>query len=119
MNYIEEKRKFNRVEFQKTVKVFPVVPSRSGNIFEVQKKPIEAWVNDISEGGLRFEAADSFDPNFLLKLSLEIEEEKSVEVYGKIIWSRDSHCGVRFMLVDQELRKGIHAISKKKNSPSK
>jgi len=119
MNYIDEKRKFNRVEFQKTVQVFPVLPSRSGNIFEVQKKPIEAWVNDISEGGLRFEAADSFDPNFLLKLNLEMEEEKSVEVYGKIIWSRDSHCGVRFMLVDKELRKGIHAISKKKNSPSK
>jgi hypothetical protein len=118
MNYVDEKRKFNRFDFQKTVQVFPVLPSSSGNIFEVQKKPIEAWANDISEGGLRLEAADSFDPNFLLKLNLELVEDQSVEVYGKIIWSRDSHCGVRFMLVDKKLRKGIHAISAKKNSPS-
>jgi len=118
MNHIEEKRKFNRIQFQKTVQVFPVLPSRSGNIYEVQKKPIEAWVNDISEGGLRFEAADSFDPNFLLKLNLELAEENTVEVFGKIVWSRDSHCGVSFMLTDQKLRKGIRAISKKKNPPA-
>jgi len=118
MTYIEEKRKFNRFEFQKTVQIFPVLPSKSGNIFEVHKKPIEAWANDISEGGLRLEAADSFEPNFLLKLNLELEEDRSVEVYGKIIWSRDSHCGVRFMMVDKQLRKGILAIATKKNSPS-
>lgn len=109
-----EKRRYNRFEFQKSVQVFPVLPSKSGNIFEVQQNPLKVWANDISEGGLRLETSNSFNPNFLLKLNFEVEEEKLVEVFGKIIWTRDSHCGIRFMLADQEMRKGIRSFAKKK-----
>ncbi len=113
MNPAFEKRKHGRVEFQKSVQVFPVIPSRSGHIFEVQEKPVPAWANDISEGGLRLETSQAYDPNFLLKLNFEVEEDKAVEVFGKVIWTRDHHCGVRFMLVDQDMRKGIRALSPK------
>jgi hypothetical protein len=108
-----EKRKFDRYAFPKTVQAFPVLPSRSGNIFEVQKQSLEVAAHDISEGGLRLETDRSFDPQFLLKLSFEVVQERPVEVFGKIIWSSEGYHGVRFMLADQELKKGIRAIGKK------
>ena len=113
MNPAFEKRKHGRVEFQKSVQVFPVIPSRSGHIFEVQDKSVAAWANDISEGGLRLEISHSYDPNFLLKLNFEVGEDKAVEVFGKVIWARDHHCGIRFMIVDQDMRKGIRSLSPK------
>lgn len=112
MNSVVEKRQHGRVEFQKSVQVFPVIPSKSGHIFEVQDKPVPAWANDISEGGLRLETSHSYDPNYLLKLNFEVDDDKCVEVFGKVIWARDHHCGVRFMMVDQEMRKGIQSLSR-------
>ena len=114
MNAKAEKRKFDRYAFKKTVQVFPVLPSKSGNIYEVQKKPVEIQTRDISEGGLRLEGDRNFDPQFLLKLSFEVAQEQPVEVFGKIIWSSEGYHGVRFMLADQELKKSIRAIGKKK-----
>lgn len=109
-----EKRKFDRYAFLKPVQVFPVLPSKSGNIYEVQNKPVEVQIRDISEGGLRLEGDREFDPQFLLKLSFEVAEERPVEVFGKIIWSSEGYHGVRFMLADQEMKKGIRAIGRKK-----
>ncbi len=116
MQNLVEKRRFDRFEFQKSVQVFPVLPSLSGNIFEIQNKPIEAWANDISEEGLQLEVSQTFNPNFLLKLNFDFGKNKSVEAYGKIIWSYDYHSGLRFMLVDQHLREQIQSIGEKKNN---
>ena len=118
MKPVIEKRKHNRIEFQKSVQVFQVLPSKSGNIFEVQNNCDAAWANDISEGGLRLETSKFFDPSLLLKLNFEVEEDQSVEVYGKVIWAQDHHCGVRFMMVDQKMRKGIRSITRKKDFPA-
>lgn len=109
-----EKRKFDRYEFQEKVRVFPVLPSRSGNIYEVQEKAVEFRALDISEGGLRLETDQELDPRSLLKLSFEVAKDRPVEVFGKIMWSQERHHGIRFMLADQEMKKGIRAIGKKK-----
>jgi hypothetical protein len=108
-----EKRRFDRFDFQKSAQVFPVLPSKSGNIYEVQKDPIEAWVNDISEGGVRLEVVHSFASDALLKLNFELEKNKTVETYGKIVWSHDNHSGIHFMMADHRLRKDIKAIGRK------
>jgi hypothetical protein len=118
MQNAAEKRKHNRFDFQKTVKVFPVLPSKSGNIFEVQKDPFELRASDISEGGLKLETPKSLAGQFLFKLNFEVASEQNVEVYGKVMWSGDKHCGVRFMLTDPLLRKGIRSMAKKNNPSS-
>ena len=111
---LAEKRKFDRFQFQKSVQIFPVLPSKSGHIYEVQHQPIDAWANDISEEGLRLEVSHSFGSDSLLKLHFEFEKDKTVEAFGKIVWSHDSHSGIQLMLMDRHLRNGIKAIGKKK-----
>jgi len=114
MNAPVEKRKHHRFEFQQTVQVFPVLPSKSGNIYEVQKDPIEIQAKDISEGGVRIHAYHDLDPDSILKLNFEIAKDRPVEVFGKIIWSQERHHGVRFLLADQETRKGIKSLAQKR-----
>ena len=114
MPRVAEKREFNRFEFQKPVQVFPVLPSKSGNILEVDNRSLKGKVQNISEGGLRLAAPEGFPANSILKLNFEVEKDRAVEVYGKIMWSEKKTCGVRFVLTDPKIRQGIRAIGKKK-----
>ncbi len=118
MNELNEKRHFDRFKFQKPVRVFSVLPSKSGNIYEVQKNCLELKASNISEGGLNLEVEKPLDSQYLLKMNFEVEKDQLVEVYGKVVWSRENHCGVRFMLTDPVLRKGIRSIEKKRNPTS-
>jgi hypothetical protein len=115
MGHAVEKRKFNRYEFQKPVLVFPVLPSKSGNILEVEDHSLKSQASDISEGGLRLATSNGFKTDSILKLNFKVEKNQPVEVYGKIIWKQKEQCGVRFVLVDPQIRKGIRAIGKKKS----
>lgn len=116
MNEVDEKRRFTRFEFQETIRVFPVQPSKSGNIYEVQKEFFEARASDICEGGLGFEAKQELDPSFLLKINFDVPVKKPVEVYGKVVWAKNRRYGVRFMYTDQILRKGVRSIGQRKTS---
>ena len=109
-----EKRKHHRVEFRQPVRVFPVLPSKSGNIYEVQTESFEVQAHDISEGGLRLQTHQDLNPQFLVKLNFEILKDQPVEVFGKIMWSQEKHHGIRFMLVDQEMRRDIKSLARKK-----
>ncbi len=111
MENLEEKRHFDRFMFQKPIQVYPVLPSKSGNIYEVQDKVIPAQSHNISEGGLKLETKKSFDVDSILKLSFEAEKDSNVEVYAKIIWAQKAHCGVRFMMPDKSIQKVIRNIS--------
>ena len=114
MAALQEKRRFNRVEFQKSVRVFPVLPSKSGNIYEVQNEGLQVKAVDISEGGLRLETNEELNENFLIKMHFEFVKDKPVEVFGRIMWSSEGRHGIRFMIADQEIQHGIRALSKKK-----
>lgn len=87
MGHAAEKREFNRFEFQKSVQVFPVLPSKSGNILEVENQSLKGKAHNISEGGLRLVTPKGFPENSILKLNFKVEKNESVEVYGKIMWS--------------------------------
>lgn len=112
MNPVTEKRQHPRVDFQKPVKVFPVLPSKSGNIYEVQTRPVEFQAYNISEDGLGLEADGDLGDEVILKINFEVERDRPVIVFGKIIWSHERHFGVRFLMVDQEMRKSIKALAK-------
>ena len=114
MGQAVEKRAFNRFEFQKPVQVFSVLPSKSGNILEVESRPFKGKLHDISEGGLRVAVPKKFSANSILKLHFKIHHPQAVEVYGKIIWAQKKLCGIRFVLTDDLVRKGVRAIGRKK-----
>ena len=111
MNAAVEKRHFNRVGFQKPIRVFPVLPSKSGNIYEVQNESFEVHAYDVSEGGVGFETNRPMSPDFLVKMNFELSQDQPVEVYGKIVWAQSNRCGVRFMHMDYSLRKMVRSLS--------
>ncbi len=119
MGIPDEKRRHGRFDFQKRVQVFPVLPSKSGNIYEVQKDSFEARSSDVSEGGLGLETPKPLNPDFLLKVNFEVQDRQTVEVYGKVVWSEPNHCGIRFMYTDTSLRRGIKSLAQGKTAASR
>ena len=115
MSNVGDKRRFNRFEFPKTVQAFPVLPSRSGNIYEVQPRALEARVHDISEGGLRLVTPMDFPKDSILKLHLEVKRNHKVVIFGKVVWLRRNYCGVSYLLLDQVVREGLTALARKKS----
>ena len=113
MDAAKEKRQFHRIGFRKTVRVFPVLPSKSGNIFEVQKDSIWSQADNISEGGLLLETEQFPKSSLILKLNFEVAKDETVEVYGKVIWVEGGRCGVRFLFADNDLRKAIRSLARK------
>jgi hypothetical protein len=116
LHYPLERRNFNRVKFQKAVKIFQALPNPSGDFYEFNNAPLDAWTNNISEGGLLLETACAFEPNLILKLIFENERHQPVKLYGKIVWSYDNHCGVRIMHLDKILPKVIGTAGEKTGS---
>ena len=116
MKKMNDKRRHDRFEFQKRIHVFPVLPSKSGNIYEVQKDSFEAHSSNLSEGGLGLETAKPLNPDFLLKVNFELQSDQAMEVYGKVVWSRQNHCGIRFMYTDASLRRGIKFLAQEKTA---
>ncbi len=116
MNYpFVEKREFDRLVFQKPVKVVLGMLSPKGRFRQDKNPPIDAWTNDINETGLQIETHRAFEPGSLLKMMLEIEENQPVELYGKIVWSHNNHSGVHFLMLNKELPKFHKMLFFKKN----
>ncbi len=106
-----DQRRHSRHKTKKNLQIFPVLPSKSGNIYEVQNKPLPASTVDISEGGAGLEiSARSLTPQSLLKLTFKTPFHEEIEVYAKIIWSDKSRMGVHFILSDQAVLKAIKEI---------
>lgn len=116
MAEMKEKREYLRIGFEKTVRVFPVLPSSSGNIFEVQKNSVWAQASNISEGGLLLETEQFSKSSLILKLNFEVAKDETAEVYGKVIWAEGGRSGVRFLFADQNLRKSIRGLARKNNA---
>lgn len=113
MENLPEKRRFERFIFQKPVRVYQVLPSKSGNIYEVQDQVIPAQSHNISESGLKLETTKPFGVGSILKLSFEVEKDDNVEIYAKIIWVQKTHCGVHFMAPDTSIQKTVRNLSHK------
>jgi hypothetical protein len=102
-----ERRKYIRAKFQETVTVHQVAESKSGNVFEVQGNPITVKAQDVSEGGIRLEIGDVNSPSKIFKLNFKLPKIGSVDVYSKLAWKNDGHCGLQFIVLDDESRKLI------------
>jgi c-di-GMP-binding flagellar brake protein YcgR len=112
MTHQLEKRRHIRLEAIQSIQVFPVLPSKSGNIYEVQNKPLPASTIDISEGGVGLQiSSKNLEPQAILKLSFETPAEGEVEVYSKIMWSDKTRCGVRFIMADQAILKAVKVFA--------
>lgn len=113
MGAVENKRQHERVGFQKVARVFPVLPSKSGHIYEVQKDSVWVQASNISEGGLLLETEQFSKSSLILKLNFEATQDEMAEVYGKVIWVEGGRCGIRFLFADANLRKAIRALVRK------
>ena|SRR5665213_2067251 len=111
---VNEKREFARFEFLKSVHVFPVSTTEPGVLDEIPKDSIESWADDMSEGGMRVEITRPLSLNLIYKIAFEFEKKQMVEVYGRIVWTRDSHAGIRFFLMEPDLRERIRALLERK-----
>ena len=112
MAAVSEKRRRERFEVKKPVRVFTVVPSKSGNIFEVDAKHQPGIAHNISESGLKLEVQRPFKSEAILKLNIELEKDQTIEVYAKIVWAKKTHCGVSFVLPDEWAIKAIQDLAK-------
>lgn len=116
MSVANDKRQHDRIVFRKTVRAFPVLPSKSGHIYEVQKNSVWVQAYNISEGGLLLETEQFSKSSLILKLNFEATKDEMAEVYGKVIWVEGGRCGVRFLFADANLRKGIRALVRKNDT---
>jgi len=111
MNKLAEKREHKRFKFRRLLKVSAVVPSKSGNILEVQTGAFEIFSHDISEGGLRFDNMKKFDQNSLFKVDVELSKNQVVETIGKITWADRYQCGLNFLMTGQDFKKNIRQLA--------
>jgi len=102
-----ERRKYNRAKFQETITVHNVTESKSGNVFEVTGIPIVLKAKDVSEGGMRIQIDDPASPTKIFKLNFKISKNGSVDVYSKVAWHSEGHCGLQFIVLDEEVRRLI------------
>ena len=106
-NQPPERRKFTRAKFDETVTLHNVTESKSGNVFEVEGHPITVKAQDVSEGGIKLEFADTASPSKIYKLNFKIPKNGSVDIYSKLAWKSDGSFGLQFIVVDEEVRKHI------------
>ncbi len=107
-----ERRKHTRVKFHEKITVHDVLESKSGNVFEVNDLPHTVQSLNISEGGIRLELSDNHNPPSILKLKIDFKD-KSLDLYGKLIWKAQGLCGLQFLLLDEEVRNAIRGLVSK------
>ena len=108
-----ERRKYPRAKFQETILAHWVVESKSGNVFEVQGNAVEVKAKDVSEGGIRVEVQDAAPFSKIMKLNFKLPKNGNVDVYTKLAWEVDGHCGLQFVCLEDDLRKHIKGFIEK------
>jgi hypothetical protein len=95
-----DRREHTRTQFNGLITLYPVRPSKSGHILELEPDQIMAQAQDISESGIRFEVDDSDFSNDILKISFYIQNLKLVDVYAQLAWKDNKVCGLQFKFLD-------------------
>lgn len=103
----DDKRQAERVGFTAEVAAYPVVASKSGNIYEVLSEPRSIPAVDISQGGIRLATKQPLDYHSVLKLKIEIQKKRPVDVFARVMWSNQHHSGLKFIVVHEEARRHI------------
>ena len=103
----KERRRHSRAKFNETISVYKVVESKSGNVYEILGNPLVVKAKDLSEGGMRLQFINEDKDNKILKLSFQIPNDGKVEVCSKLVWAKDGHSGLEFIVLDEEVRRDI------------
>jgi hypothetical protein len=103
----KERRKHSRARFDETITVYKVVESKSGNVYEILGNPLVVKAKDVSEGGIRLQFVNEDKDNKILKLSFQIPNDGKVEVCSKLVWAKEGHSGLEFIVLDEEVRRNI------------
>jgi hypothetical protein len=111
MNKVMEKREFKRFKFRKLLRVTEIVPSKSGNIFEVHPQFFEIFSHDISEGGLRIDNMKKLNANSFFKVHVELAKNNVVETFGKVTWIDRYQCGLNFLMLGQDFKKSVRQLA--------
>lgn len=93
MNSKAEKRRFSRVSFKKEVEIYPVFPSNTEDFPDL---PLTGQAQDISGGGIAFKSDQPLKVGSFLKLRFEMEKNHIIEAFGKIVWAKETFCGLSF-----------------------
>ncbi|MBN1687817.1 MAG: PilZ domain-containing protein [Candidatus Omnitrophica bacterium] len=125
------KRYFNEKEKEADFKIFPpeLRNTNLGRFLQAERRisprvqcyDLLRWIpdgqhmnhrlsnlQDLSETGLRFQAAEPIYPNTILKLTLNLaKENRQIPILAKVVWSRQRkqkkgfcHVGVFFLNID-------------------
>ncbi len=111
MGNFQEKRHHKRFDFQKPVHINQVLPSKSGNIFEVQEHNIPTQSYNMGEGGLKLEISYPISVGSILKLGFEPGKDEKIEIFAKVIWRQKTECGVNFLAPETVIQKTLRNIS--------
>jgi hypothetical protein len=111
MNKVTEKRESKRFKFRKLLRVSAVIPSKSGNIFEVHPHSFEIFSHDISEGGLRIDNMKQISANGLFKVQVELAKNNVIETFGKVTWIDRYQCGLNFLMSGQDFKKSVRQLA--------
>jgi hypothetical protein len=90
-----------------------VVESKSGNVFEVQDRPLMVKAKDLSEGGIRVEGSVNPSKSKIFKLNFQVAKNKVVDVYSKLAWAGEGMLGLQFIVADDEIRRIIRTYVEK------
>ena len=114
-SFFKERRKYPRTKFDEIITVYKVVESKSGNVYEILGNPLVVKAKDVSEGGikLQFVTEENDKQNKILKLSFQIPDDGKVEVCSKLVWAKDGHSGLEFIVLDEEVRSNIREFVSK------
>lgn len=118
-----ERRLFKRASRRMTVEIQSVSTSESGNVFEVKHERIPLKFCNLGEGGmgLRLPFAAKIDSVLKISFRVGLDPGEIVEVFARVIWTKDERCGVRFLMLENETRQSLRgivraALAQKRNS---
>jgi hypothetical protein len=103
----EDKRRFPRVDFTSSLDVYPVIPSKSGFIFEVAPRHESMKAKDISQSGIRLATPQPIAYRSILKLRMELRKKQPVELFARVIWSENGQSGLKFIVLHEEAKRHL------------
>lgn len=102
-----EKRQSHRVSYTSDVNAFDVVPSKSGFIFEVASEPHTFPAMDVSCGGIRLAVSRPLVDQSILKIRMELQKKKPVDVFARVVWTDQKQAGLKFIVVHEEAQRHL------------
>jgi len=112
MKAVHERRNYPRARLAEPIQMRHVISSHSGYVLEVQNDSLNAIGQDISESGIQARLDTSLKPGTILKVVFKLDpsEAQYHEAYVDVLWARKGTVGLRFLVMDEVMRKRIRGL---------